>query len=523
MRMVKTAAAVVLAMAGAAMGQDTLPAPSGVRQAYVADSGPLTNQAAGVERVWTHRVRINGAPWLRVHFAGWNLPRGSYVVVRSVLDGEEQVMDEATVEMWGGGTAYFNGDELEVELFAAPGAQGARVILGELEVGTFAAEGDPSECGICGSDDRTPSEEIWTARLMPVGCTASILCEDSTMLTAGHCVGANQVVQFLVPPSNANCSMVHPPVDEQFPVTAQNSQNSGVGGDWGVLAIGTNGLGERPFTRYGELRRPTTRVASVGEVASMWGYGLDTTCTRSQTQQFASGNITAVRGTSYEFNTDVRGGNSGSALIVNGEVVAVVTHCSWGCPNFGTRIDQPALANALRNRMLCDTAVDLVVHSDPQGAVIDVEPADIGGRLDGTAGFTRVYQPGTSVTLTAEEEFGELTFQGWTVNGVGAGDDAAVTFVISEDAVAVALYELECGADISGSSDPNNEGYGFPDGVVDAADFFYFLDQFVFVNHSVADLSGSSDPNDPLYGVPDGLLDASDFFYFLDLFATGCD
>ncbi len=39
---------------------------------------------------------------------------------------------------------------------------------------------------------------------------------------------------------------------------------------------------------------------------------------------------------------------------------------------------------------------------------------------------------------------------------------------------------------------------------------------------SIADLSGSSDPNDPAYGLPDGLIDSADFFYYLDLFVAGC-
>ncbi|MBX3363882.1 MAG: hypothetical protein KF866_03870 [Phycisphaeraceae bacterium] len=79
-----------------------------------------------------------------------------------------------------------------------------------------------------------------------------------------------------------------------------------------------------------------------------------------------------------------------------------------------------------------------------------------------------------------------------------------------------------CRADLSGSSDPNDPAYGVPDGNLDSADFFYFLDQFVGGNVTVADLSGSSDPNDPGYGVPDGTLDAADFFYFLDQFVAGC-
>mgnify|MGYP001203513867 CR=1 FL=1 len=79
-----------------------------------------------------------------------------------------------------------------------------------------------------------------------------------------------------------------------------------------------------------------------------------------------------------------------------------------------------------------------------------------------------------------------------------------------------------CRPDLSGSTDPNDPNYGVPDGLVDASDFFYFLDQFAGGNLAVADLSGSTDPNDPGYGVPDGSLDASDFFYFLDIFVAGC-
>lgn len=79
-----------------------------------------------------------------------------------------------------------------------------------------------------------------------------------------------------------------------------------------------------------------------------------------------------------------------------------------------------------------------------------------------------------------------------------------------------------CNPDLSGSSDPNDPAYGMPDGNVDSADFFYFLDQFVAGNNEVADLTGSSDPNDPTYGTPDGSIDAADFFYFLDQFVAGC-
>ncbi len=79
-----------------------------------------------------------------------------------------------------------------------------------------------------------------------------------------------------------------------------------------------------------------------------------------------------------------------------------------------------------------------------------------------------------------------------------------------------------CAGDLSGSTDPNAAEYGEPDGAIDGADFFYFLDQFTMGNLARADLTGSTLPTDAGYGVPDGQIDASDFFYFLDLFEAGC-
>lgn len=83
-------------------------------------------------------------------------------------------------------------------------------------------------------------------------------------------------------------------------------------------------------------------------------------------------------------------------------------------------------------------------------------------------------------------------------------------------------FSTRAEADLSGSADPNDAAYGVPDGVIDAADFFFFLDQFASGNAAVADVTGSADPNDSAYGVPDGVIDAADFFYFLDAFSVGC-
>ncbi len=79
----------------------------------------------------------------------------------------------------------------------------------------------------------------------------------------------------------------------------------------------------------------------------------------------------------------------------------------------------------------------------------------------------------------------------------------------------------ECGADMTGASDPNSPDYGVPDGVVDADDFFFYID--LFKNRlPQADLTGSADPQDVTYGVCDGVIDANDFFFYLTLFSDGC-
>lgn len=90
-------------------------------------------------------------------------------------------------------------------------------------------------------------------------------------------------------------------------------------------------------------------------------------------------------------------------------------------------------------------------------------------------------------------------------------------------AIATASGGNGCPADLSGSSDPNNPAFGVPDGIVDANDFFYYLNRFAAGDLSVADLTGSLDPNNPGFGVPDGVIDGNDFFFYLDLFVGPCN
>lgn len=115
-----------------------------------------------------------------------------------------------------------------------------------------------------------------------------------------------------------------------------------------------------------------------------------------------------------------------------------------------------------------------------------------------------------------------------TINGVVVIPDFPVNFNLHDLNYDGTLTTADspigsaCRADLTSSTDPNDPGYGVPDGLINIDDFFYFLDQFVASNLNVVDLSGSSDPMNPEYGVPDGRINIDDFFYYLDLFVLGC-
>ena len=141
-----------------------------------------------------------------------------------------------------------------------------------------AAEG--SEESICGTaDNRVGSTDRAVGRIMTVGCTGWIVSNDAK-LSAGHCVAANQVLQFNVPNSQPNGTIVNPPANDQFPITSTvGSFDDGpgfIGNDWWVFRTGTNGLGQTAIQRQGAFKRMTNdrTAAAIGNVR-VTGYGVD--------------------------------------------------------------------------------------------------------------------------------------------------------------------------------------------------------------------------------------------------------
>jgi hypothetical protein len=321
---------------------------------YHVDTGLLSNDSATQRIQHTEVIRLDGADWIRLYFGDVQLDSSSFLRITSDYDGEVQELDAAALEMWSNTTAYFNGDIVTVELVAEPNSQN------RLEINEVAWEDliqlptagcDPGCCGP--TDDRVSSNMLWSNRLVPAGCTASIYNTDSCAVSAGHCTSGGMVLQFNVPSSNPNCSLNAPPIADQFPVTAFQFTNGGPGNDWLAMTVGTNNLDEKPFDRYGEFRPIASTPPQVGQPATVWGYGVDDQCTVSQTQQTSDGFIEQVLSTIVRYSIDVTFGNSGSGVLRNGqEIVGIVTHCC--CPNQGTRMDHPNFVAA--REALCPTS-----------------------------------------------------------------------------------------------------------------------------------------------------------------------
>lgn len=348
-----------------AAAQSTPVAPRGEFVAYRLQSDAAANEAANSRVVFSHMVNVPTAAWIRLYFSELVLEGGSVIRMTSMLDGEIQTLDSAAARMWNDASAYFNGDRVLLEIVAAPGSENNRVamehVAAEFTDAAPEPEGTGGQCGICGTDDRVLSNDNWAGRLMPIGCTASMYNTCSCLVSAGHCITSNLVIQFNVPASQANCSLVNPPVNDQFPITSTVSQNNGVGADWSVLKAGSNGVGQSPYTRYELFRRFTSTPVAGGNSIGFWGFGLDINCVNSQRQQYSGGTVNTIFNGFFDFTADIRGGNSGSSVVRDGEIIGIVTHCTIGCPNKATRWDLPAFTNA-RNSMCPPCDADVVCN-----------------------------------------------------------------------------------------------------------------------------------------------------------------
>ncbi len=366
------------------LGQRSLPC-GGVQQAplphhqepYSVDSG-VYNGGVGIPDRPDFRavVRVPGATWIRLHFGDYNLGERSYLTITSLKDGRSQHLNARSIGHWGGSSAFFNGDAVEIRLHVAPEEQNVffrvvRVTVGDpVESARDLSTADASPQSICGStDDRVASGDPRVGRLVPVGCTGWIT-SNGVHLTAGHCATPTitmQVLEFNVPSSECNGQINHPDPADQYPVDQSSIifSDDGRGDDWAVFDCfpsSETGLlpvqAQMAFYRMSRDDSPTTLRVT--------GYGRDNVpvgCTGdrnadSQTEQTDSGPYLGenFQGDSIvwiEHQVDTDGGNSGSPLIVEGTTTAIGIHTNGGCSvsdgsNAGTSFENDDLENAVQ-------------------------------------------------------------------------------------------------------------------------------------------------------------------------------
>src|SRR5439155_18662112 len=93
--------------------------PPSFEVARAIDSGWASNGEARERTIVSFPVQVAGASWLRLSFGDVVLPEvGAHLVITSVLDGAQQVLTARTCREWGSTSAYFNGDDAQVEVAA---------------------------------------------------------------------------------------------------------------------------------------------------------------------------------------------------------------------------------------------------------------------------------------------------------------------------------------------------------------------------------------------------------------------
>lgn len=346
------------------------------------DSGDRTGVGAGAEPVYSEVVASTDAAWIRVIFnpsvtALDGPPAGGGATsmrVTSLKDGFHQTLNAQTLGEWGFTSAYFNGDAVRIEIFAADGGSGRVAVCGVLA-------GLPMEGGvasICGpTDDRCQSSDPRVGRIMPLGCTAWLFDnKQNAMLSAGHCAtsfnfSAPEVVQFNVPKSDQSGAPQNPSPSHQYVIDSSSVQfkDAGAGDDWAHFGVFNNSnTGLSPFVAQGK-RSFAIATAGLSGLVRVTGFGVDDGW-ENQTNQTHVGPISGVGpGPVVHYLSDTTGGNSGSPIIRQSDGVAIGVHTNGGCTpgggsNFGMTLANAELLAAIAN---------------PLGVAAAAPPGDLNG------------------------------------------------------------------------------------------------------------------------------------------------
>lgn len=367
-------------------------------------------------------IAFDGAAWLQVRFSNISLGLGGTLTVVG-QDRQSQRFSEALLRDWGGRTAMFNGSEITLTLEPGEGVEGQAVIE-EIVVGlppSDGAEGLDALRGAIGpsferfrvqeiptgarpealdesicqpSDDRTASSNPLIGRIVPVGCTAWIV-EGGALLTSGHCMGAGmQMVHFDVPPSQANGTIVAPPIASQYAVIAGSvvGEDTVSGNDWAKFHVSANTESLRtPIADRGGFVAVSNDATP--DRIRITGFGLDgpppnfgsggaSRNADSQTQQTHVGDsgqliLGAGGAASITYRVDTQPGNSGGPILSEdaGGNLSVGIHENGGCgsasstANNGTSFRNDRLWSSVQ-QAIGGTAMPLVLPQRTDGELV---------------------------------------------------------------------------------------------------------------------------------------------------------
>ncbi len=322
-------------------------------------------------------VNQPGAAIMRLFFDDVNLGNKSFILIKSALDGGTQRLNALTLEQWENSSAFFNGDEVEIQLLIAPNEVNVGLTVNSI----YWISGDPltpeSQCGA--TDDRVTSTTNQVGRIMPVGCSGWQI-PNGSFLTAGHCVGSTMsILQFNVPQSLADGTTVAANPNDQYPIISSSIvfQNSnGTGDDWCVFKVNPNSnTNLLPFEANGppnafnqNFYRCTKDIlpSTSGNTTRITGFGVDQVPagstgglnSKNQTNQTAIGGFDAETGSGSSvgllYTVDTEGGNSGSPVIIQGTNNTIGIHTNAGCTNTGganqgTSFEEDDLEVAIQN------------------------------------------------------------------------------------------------------------------------------------------------------------------------------
>lgn len=313
-----------------------------VRLPAADDSGYLANPSAAAAVLWTRDFQVAYGSFLQLHFADTNLPPGSRLKLYSPgRPTAVQWHDAATLRDYQFFSCQFEGPLLRLELEAAPGSSGNRVLVDEVRailVGT-----PPAGDTICGpTDDRALSSDPRACR-QDASCTAWLF-GPYAVSTAGHCFSstAGRILHFNVPLSSSSGTPRPSAPNDQYAMEPfRVGISSGIGADFNVAAaVRNSNTGLFPGQAQGSWYHVVAPSTTISGTIRITGYGTGNgtagSAVGNQAQKTHTGpRASTTRANAVSYATDTTGGNSGSPVIFEstGDVIGVHTH--GGCTTSG--------------------------------------------------------------------------------------------------------------------------------------------------------------------------------------------